>query len=228
MRGVRAVVAMVLALAATPAGAKRPAPPGFAEPGDIIAAEGAFSHISADKGLVAAIRATATPDAQIFAPGLLRVTDYLRAATGPAFPQPWHTAQLWMSCDGSIAVTHGTWQPGGAATIGWYVTVWQRQKNGGYKWVLEEGGALPAAPAASDMIAASVADCPVGRARPATPPPAGEHGKAIADHTSGHADDGTLEWATVLAADGSRSFTVRLKQDGALREVLHAAAAPKG
>jgi hypothetical protein len=222
----RRLLAVMLVLAATPAVAKRPAPPGFAEPGDIIAAEGNFTHVSAAKGIKAAIRATAAADAQIFAPQLMRVADYANRAD--LSEAPWHTSQVWMSCDGSVAVTHGTWQQPPA--IGWYITIWKRQKGGGYKWVLEEGGPLAAAPADSDMISASVADCPVRRARgTANAPAAPEHGKApLADYTSGHADDGTLVWATIAAAAGSRSFVLQIKQDGVLHEVLRATAAPPG
>jgi hypothetical protein len=169
----------------------------------------------------AAIRATAVADAEIFAPQLLRVADYVTRATEADLTVPWHTSQVWMSCDGSVAVTHGTWQR--PSTIGWFATIWRRQKGGGYKWVLAQGGALAAAPADSDMISASVADCPARRARGVDSQPSA---KAPADYTSGHADDGTLVWATIAAADGRRSFVLQIRQDGVLHEVLRADTAP--
>jgi hypothetical protein len=226
MRGPRSAIGgfltVVLALAATQAMGKPGAQPGFAEPSDIIAAESSFTHLSAAKGLKTAIRATAVPDAQIYAPQLLRVTDY--ANLRPSLPATWHTGQVWMSCDGSAAVSHGTWQRGPA--LGWYITVWRRQKKGNYQWVLEQGGPLVAAPDDSDMIAASVADCPARRARgSANTPPASSPGKVpAADYTSGHADDSTLAWATTFTADGGRTFTLQIKQDGILHEVLRTAA----
>lgn len=244
MRGWRAVLATVSALAAVQAPAptmaqpaKRGAPAGFAEPGDIIAAEGNFAHFSAAKGLKYAIRATAVPDAQIFAPQLLRVGVYANTAD-PSLGANWHTRQVWMSCDGSVAVTHGEWQRPPAKR--WYVTVWHRQKDGSYKWLLAQDGAVqtPAPQAAMaeadrpalDMIAASVADCPLHRARSAAAQSStAAPGKAaIPDYQSGHADDATLEWTTTIAADAGRSFVLRLKQDGAWHEVLRAIAAPPG
>jgi|SRR5579863_2294953 len=226
------VVALVLVLAATQAATAKPsAQAAFAEPGDIIAAEGNFSHLSAAKGMKVAIRATAASNAQIVAPDVMRVTQFAGTAA-VQLPAQWHTQQLWMSCDGSIAVTHGEWQR--SPSTGWYATIWQRQKGGGYKWVLAESGSLKAPLPDSDMIAASVADCPVRRARGATgksEAAAPDRGKApVTDYLSGHSDDATLEWATTQAApgsiSGSRTFVLRLKRDGTLHEVLRASATP--
>ena len=221
MRGLRTAAMLVLALAATQApAAKRSAQATFAEPGDIIAAEGNFSHLSAAKGMKAAIRATAAANAQIVAPDVMRVTQYADSTAAQLAAQ-WHTQQLWMSCEGSIAVTHGEWQRTPAKdwpATGWYVTIWQRQKGGGYKWVLAESGALKAPLPESDMIAASVADCPVRHARGAagkSEPAAPDRGRAPADYLSGHSDDATLEWATTQAGapesvSGSRVFVLRV------------------
>lgn len=227
MRAMRLAVAVVVLLTAT--AARRGAQPGFAEPGDIIAAEGNFRHLSAAKGTKAAIRATATSDAQIFAPRLMRVSDYAGSAAVASFPA-WHTGQVWMSCDGSVAVTHGA-----ALATGWNITVWKRQKGGGYKWVLEEDGPLSAAisqsdPAESDMISASVADCPARRTHGAADAPvAPGNGKVpVADYTSGRADDGTLAWVTASGLDGSRIFTLQIVQGGALHDVLRATTPPPG
>ena len=57
----RVALAIVLAMMATTAGAKRGTLATFAEPGDIIAAEGNFTHLAAQKGVRAAIRATGRP-----------------------------------------------------------------------------------------------------------------------------------------------------------------------
>ncbi len=227
MRAMGIAMAVGLAVAATPVAAKRSPPAGFAEPADIIAAESNFTALSAAKGMTAAIRATAAPNAQIFAPEPLRVTQYI-AHADPKLAVQWHTRQLWMSCDGSVALTHGEWLHGPAS--GWYVTVWQRQKGGGYKWVLAEHGS-PRIPAPeSDMISAGVADCPVRHARAAAntiAPSSPAHGKApMPDYLSGQSDDATLQWDTSPAADGGRSFVLRLKRDGLMHEVLHAIAAP--
>jgi hypothetical protein len=77
------------------------------------------------------------------------------------------------------------------------------------------------------MIAASIGDCPVRHghgetAKAPTAPP------AAADFTSHQADDGTMAWTTAVAADNSQTFSLMLKQDGTMREVLHAGAAKPG
>lgn len=229
MRGLRTGVVLMLALAATSAAAKHSRQAAFAEPGDIIAAEGNFNHLSAAKGMKAAIRATSVANAQIIAPQLMRAPQFAdSAAAGQAAPQ-WRTRQMWMSCDGSIAVTHGEWQrtpATGSPAIGWFATIWQRQKGGDYKWVLVETGPSQAAPTESDMIAATVADCPVRRARGAAgkdEAAAPDHGKPhVADYRSGQSDDATLEWVTEQGEGDKHAFVLRLKQDGALHEVLRA------
>jgi hypothetical protein len=43
-----------------------------------------------------------------------------------------------MSCDGSIGVEQGHLTLGEAH--GWYLTIWQRQPKGEYRWVLEQHG----------------------------------------------------------------------------------------
>lgn len=232
MRGRRPALSVALTLACAPAWAEHGrggTTAGFAEPGDIIAAEGYFAHLSAEKGAKAAIRATAAPDAQIYAPQLMRVADYANRPADPNQMAPWHTSRLWMSCDGSIAVTHGAWHRG--PVIGWSITIWHRQKNGGYRWVLAESGPLSAALPESDMIAASVADCPPRRARSAATAAAAapERGTApLADYSAGRAVDDTLEWGHTPSPDGGRTFSLHIRQDGALREVLRASTAPVG
>lgn len=227
MRGLRMGFAVVLTLAATQAVARRSAQAAFAEPADIIAAESNFIHLSTAKGAKAAIRATAVSDAQIFAPQLMRVTEYANSAD-IKIPAQWHTRELWMSCDGSIAVTHGEWQRSPAS--GWYVTIWQRQKSGSYKWILAADGVLHSPLPDTDMITAGIADCPVRHAHSIVETgktDASARGKpAVSDYLSGHSDDTTLEWATSPAPDGSPGFVLRLKKDGLMREVLHAGAAP--
>ena len=222
MRGYATRLAVVLALVATPATAKRPAPAGFAEPGDIIAAEGTLTRLGNEKGMKAAYRATAAPDAEIFAPQLMRIDAFVKNVSETNLAKNWHTRQLWMSCDGSYGVSYGEWRMQPA--LGWYIMIWHRQKGGAYKWVLNENGPLSAPLPDSDMISAGVADCPTRRrvdssAKPArTPEPARP---PITDYTSHHADDDTMTWTTAVAADNSQTFSLSLKQDGAMREVLH-------
>ena len=236
-------LAGALILALSPAAAqswrgRAPAPLTYGEPADIIAADIALARAVREKGSPAGWRAGAAPDALIM-PADRSVAAPLRAdafARGrPNRPASLHRnpQAVWMACDGSIAVAWGAWddaQAAGAATSGGYVTVWQRQKKGGYKWVLDMADAGPAPQNASDMISASVADCPA-RHRPRLSDAAdGEHQGDAApaakgpkdgtpDYLSGSANDHTLAWTGSVSA-GAPRFTLLLKRDGAMREVL--------
>lgn len=142
--------------------------------------------------------------------------------------------EVWSSCDGSLVASRGAWRRDGVA--GRFVTIWQRQPDGAYRWLLEEGSATAQVPPSPDMIQAHVADCPERPGREALPP-RGEGGKppkpakakAIKPSAlppldpagrSGKAADGTLDWAVSIGADGARRLVVRWRHDGAEETIL--------
>ncbi|MDE2404664.1 MAG: hypothetical protein KGM17_08350 [Sphingomonadales bacterium] len=200
--------------------------PGWADPSDVISADIAFSRLAQEKGRWAAFRATAAKGAQQFAPGPVRVEAVPRPKTQPEAPLAWQPHAAWMACDGTYAVTRGAWQSGKAA--GWYMTVWQRQDKGGYKWVLDQGDTLAQPLPPPEFLTAKVADCPA-RHRPAGDPPAArkpDKPAIPAEYLSGASPDGTLAWTTTLAPDGdrtgARSISVRLRSGGTMAEVAAA------
>ncbi len=221
----RRVGALLAAVAIAAPATARDAPT-FGEPADIIAAEIAFARLAQDKGQWTAFRATAAPDAKMFAGGPVRVAAFLQGKPNPLVSVRWQPYAVWEACDGSYGVTRGAWQR--PNSTGWFITVWQRQgKKATYKWVLDQGDVLAAPLAAPEMIAAKLADCPARRFHddePRRPVPAKPEGPR--DYLTGTSDDGTLDWATVIAADGRRNFTLRLKQDGIMRVVLQAQGQP--
>lgn len=203
---------------ATPAMARpRGGFPGFAfaEPSDIVDAEVALSRRAAAKGGAEAMRATAGPQAEIIVAGSapMRAADTLRSRAAAAPDAFRSTYAVWMSCDSSFAVSYGSWQH--AQATGWYVTVWSHQPKGGYKWVLDRQGAFPAGTASTppDMIRAQAGDCPA-RHGEAPPAPAAKP-DAPEDVLSGEAKDRTLIWTS-----SGGGFSVQLRRNGALREVL--------
>ena len=204
--------------------------PGWADPADVLAAEIAFARLAQEKGQWTAFRATAARDAQQFAPGPVRVGEFLKGRKDPATALKWQPHAVWMACDGSYAVTRGAWQAGKAG--GWFMTVWQRQPKGGYKWVLDQGDDLAQPLAAPEFLSALVAECPArehGEERK-PPKPAAEPGPR--DYLNAHSDDGTLVWTNTLAPDGVRTgahhVSVAMRTDGAMREVTAADVAPSG
>jgi hypothetical protein len=202
-----------------------------ANPGGVIAAEIGFAALAQEKGQWTAFRQTAAKGAKMFAPQPVLVVDYLKNRKDPPVAVKWQPHMVWSSCDGSIAVTRGAWQR--PDSVGYFITVWQRQKDGGYKWVLDQGDALDKPLAEPDSIEGVVADCPApgqrgdhkddlrdAKGRPLTGP------QAIADPLNATSNDRTLAWTTTVDAAGARDFTLRLRKDGAMRDVLHASVKP--
>jgi len=201
--------------------------PENANPSAVIAAELAFARMARERGTWTAFREYSTADALWPSPSLTNVRRDLAGTADPAEPIVWGPDAVWASCDGSFAVSTGpATYPGGRR--GRFATVWQRQRSGEYRWVLDQGFDLEADYAAPEMIAARVAECPPDRARPNRRPEV-RRGEAWG---SGRSNDGTLEWSTAVAADCSRTLTVRVVQSGAPTEVLRrespAPAAPEG
>lgn len=202
----------------------------FSDPGEVVAAEIAFARLAREKGQWAAFRATAAQGAQMFAPQPVRVEEFLKGRAEAPAGLAWQPHAVVLSCDGAYAVSRGVWTNG--ARHGWFATVWQRQKDGRFKWVLDQGGALAEAPAAPEMISAKVADCPPRRApqreaeatRPGRRPvgiPVEPFDKAHpTDFTSHAAPDGSLAWHTEFTGK-VRTLTVAIRQGTEMVEVLH-------
>jgi hypothetical protein len=220
---------LAVSLATSPALSRERKPPeGFANPSAVIAAEIAFAQLAQSKGQWTAFRTTATKDAVMFVPQMVLTQDHLKGKADPAVPVKWQPHQVWSSCDGSIGVTRGAWQSDKAT--GWFSTIWQRQKKGDYKWIMDQGDETPMALDAPDMIVAKVADCPPGY-RGAKHKRKDAKGKiALGDPAfrAGKSDDGTLTWEVRVAPDGARNFTMSLKLDGQLTpvQVVEVAAPP--
>ena len=214
------------ALLASPSVARERGPRQFANPSAVVAAELAFARLAQEKGQWTAFRETATKDAVMFVPGPTNAQAWLRKQANPAAAVRWQPHEVWISCDGSAAVTRGAWQAGGgqagggqnATAAGYFITMWQRQKDGRYKWRLDQSEALAVPLPAPDGIAGHVASCsgrPVRLGAAYRPEVAGE--------IWGESDDGTLRWSTVTPPNGR--FTVVSTWDGAaLNRVIEQAA----
>jgi hypothetical protein len=201
----------------------------IAEPGEIVANELAFARAAQDKGQWTAFAQYAADDAVMFAPQPVLARQWLKGRANPAQAVKWQPYQVWSSCDGTLAVTKGAWQrPDGS--VGYFTTIWQRQKDGYYKWVLDGGDTLKQPLAEPDLVQTDVADCPARgqfRGRPLKNdqfPIATVSGTL--EERSGQSVDGTLAWASHYAADGSRTVTVSLSKGGAMKEVLRSQVAP--
>jgi ketosteroid isomerase-like protein len=130
---------------------------GAAPKDDILAADRAFSALSAEKGAHAAFLAYITDDVRLFDGthppliGKAAVAAYY-ASEEKADPAKrrleWTPAEAEVSPDGILGWTRGTWvfeSPKSDGTslrlTGYYVTAWRRQSDGTYKVCLDIGGA---------------------------------------------------------------------------------------
>jgi len=191
--------------------------PGAAQPSTIVAAEIAFARDAQDLGQWTAFAKYAAPGAMLHGRnGPFPLAPWLATQSNPPQAVQWKARTVVMSCDGEVAVSQGRFrEPDG--TVGNFVTVWERQPDGEYRYTFDVGGPdVPQPPPPPkvearpgdivvteiDAIRGLVATCPRPGA-PVPPPPAislGEDGKTEA-HLS---RDTTLRWRWEHRPDGTR------------------------
>ena len=214
------LASLVLGLTVSAASAdarKQRGPRRFANPSAIIAAELAFAQLAQAKGQWTAFIATSTDDATMFDPDPVNAHQSLKGKPNPAVAVRWQPQLVWSSCDGSFGVTSGAWQLPKAN--GYFSTVWQRQKDGGYKWVMDGGDTLATPFAVPEFVQAKVASCEHRAAVPAA-------GVADADTVAGESDDRTLRWSAQVDAQGGRVFRVSTWNGTGFDDVLDQTVAP--
>ena len=189
--------------------------PGAAQPSTIVAAEIAFARAAREQGQWTAFKMFAAPGALLHgANGPFPIEPWLATQTDPPQAVQWEARAVAISCDGALAVSQGRLTtPDGK--VGNFVTVWERQGNGEYRYVFDAGGLdVPQPPprkpiergdivvTSIDAVQGLVASCPRGDGAIPPPPaiPVGEEGKADARLSR----DGTLRWRWEHRADGTR------------------------
>lgn len=189
--------------------------PGEAQPSRIVAAEIAFARAAREQGQWTAFRAFAGPGAVIHLPsGPVPLDTFLASRSDPEAAVQWEPRAVAISCDGALAVSQGRYRdPQGK--VGNFITVWQRQDDGSYRWTYDVGGEdVPQPPArarpedgdivvtAIDAVQGLVASCPRGDDGVPPPPaiPIGEEGRVDARLSR----DGTLRWRWEHRTDGTR------------------------
>lgn len=199
--------------------------PGAAQPSTVVAAEIAFARAAREQGQWTAFRQFAAPGALIHAPtGPVPVDAFLAGQADPAEAVQWEPRAVAISCDGAMAVSQGRYRdPEGM--VGNFVTVWERQSDGEYRYVFDAGGPdVPQPPprkpvedgdivvTSIDAVLGLVASCPRGQGAVPPPPamPIGEDGKADARLSS----DGTLRWRWEHRDDGTRYAEVEYFYEG--------------
>ena len=190
-----------------------------ANPGQVIATERAFAREAREKGTWTAFRHYATKDAVWPSPpGLVSVQTSLKGTPDPAQAIVWGPDAAWSSCDGSFAVTTGEAAfPDGRKSR--FLTVWQRQKDGDYRWVIDQGFDSTGGEIDPETIPARVAECVRGN-RPSRDVRRGEA------WGSGASNDGTLAWETRFNAECGRTTIVRMAGANGMEDVFRRVAPP--
>jgi len=191
-----------------------------------VDAERAFADMAQKQGQWTAFRAYAAPDALMFVPGPKNAQQWLKERKDPPASVHWWPARSWVSCDGGVAVNMG---PAlyGTGGYGTFTTVWKRQSDGGWKWVLDQGRQLPKALAMGEKPKVTRASCrgrpkadPGGAEKLAPQPLVLEEGRSPSSRpssepkldgrpiASGSSPDRTLHWRTTPMAGGAEGARV--------------------
>lgn len=223
------IALLFAALIGHPVAAKEQRQPiSYANPTALFAAEIAFARAAQERGQWDAFRRFATKDAVMFTPQAVNAQAWLKGRTEPPQAVRWQAHKSVISCDGSLGATTGAAQfPDGSH--GMFTTIWQRQKNGSYLWIIDHGTPLASPRVAPEILTTAIAACPPRAAQGAaagrqrlpqpvlpvipSPPPA-----ALTDQSF----DGSLRWSYAVAADKSRAVTISLRQpDGSMAPVIN-------
>ncbi|WP_176597539.1 MULTISPECIES: hypothetical protein [Sphingobium] len=176
------------------------------DPSSVFAAELAFNRLAQQKGQWTAFRETAADEAVMFTPQRVLAKQWLKGRADPPASVSWTPSAIIVSCDGNLAASTGNWKrPDGS--VGYFTTLWQRDKKGDWKWILDHGDKLAVARDAPEFLTGKVATCKRRGPGGEEAPPRGKPGKG---ETPPMPRDESLTWSADVATDGSRRVTVRM------------------
>jgi ketosteroid isomerase-like protein len=123
-----------------------PVPPASVRP--VVEAERAFAAMAAEKGTGEAFKAFIAEDGQMFLPGPTRAKPLIEAGRIRFGAIRWWPVYAGLAASGDLGFTTGPFVAGGGADThyGFYFTVWKRQPDGRWRWVLDHGSLQRAPP----------------------------------------------------------------------------------
>lgn len=211
--------------------------PGEANPSAVVATELAFARMARDEGQWTAFRHFAAPGAVIHGRnGPIEAAPWLAGQADPPQAVQWAPRELWASCDGGTVISYGRFADPDR-NFGYFVTVWQRQADGEFRYVYDFGwpdAELTAAERnrlaneadepegailveAFSMIKADIADCTKPEAAYLSMPESLAEGVNWKSETS---QDGSLAWRWEQHPDGTRRFVSHYFHDGEWTEAF--------
>ena len=183
-----------------------------AAPQSAVEVERTFAATAQTEGQWTAFRAYAAPEGVMFTPQQVNAQEWLKGRADPPQPVMWWPAEAWISCDGTTAVTTGPWLRDGGRLAGYFTTVWRRQNDGSWKWLLDHGDVLQRPRAAGDRPKVHRASC---RSLPTEKKIVGTRG-----FETGGSPDGSLVWNWNVYENGARILWVEHWDGASHRKVL--------
>jgi hypothetical protein len=195
------VIPLLLLLAAADAPAMTP-----------VEAERAFAADAQKIGQWTAFRKWSTDDATMFVPQPANAHEFLKDKKDPPKAIDWWPTASWVSCDGKLAVNTGGWkQPDGS--VGYFTTVWRKQPDGGWKWVLDLGDAASQPRERPAQPKVRQATCPGPELGPPAYQEVGPSGVG-AWEAFGNSDDKSISWHWIIWPGGRRELAVEITNKG--------------
>lgn len=114
---------------------------------DVFQAEIAFDAFTHDHGYTKGFFTYSAPDAIAFdGSGPIRIHDKLAVSLAKDASEKdapsklrWRPYRIAAAATGDMAYDLGPWTMEGASTSGWFLTVWKKQPDGQWRWVLDTG-----------------------------------------------------------------------------------------
>jgi ketosteroid isomerase-like protein len=196
LTSIRNLLAASLIAAAPPAAP--PPPPSSVAP--VVEAERAFARLAQEKGSVEAFTTFIAEDGQMFLPEPRRARPLLQAGRIHLGPLRWWPVYAGLAASKDLGFTTGPAIIGqeADATYGFFFTVWKRQPDGRWRWVLDRGAAQRAMP-------------PQGPQTPVASLPVSAYNKP-----------GESAWPALQAAEAALARDMAVDARSALRKVLAA------
>jgi ketosteroid isomerase-like protein len=137
----------------------------------MVAAERAFSKLSEEKGFKESFLTYIAEDGIMFRPTPVKGKEMLAARPDPPIKLTWQPSHAEIARSGDMGWTTGPWQrqPKGSNVVfyGDFLTVWKKQPDGKWRWVIDAGSShpKPTAPAGSPpRVPAEKSKGPVAKA----------------------------------------------------------------
>jgi ketosteroid isomerase-like protein len=117
------------------------APAATAPVAEVVEAELRFARTAREKGVSTAFRTFAAPDAIVFAPDPKPAKPLLEAAPEAPGTLEWWPIYAGVAASGDLGFTTGPFvqERGPHKRYGNFFTVWRRQGDGSWRWVLDHG-----------------------------------------------------------------------------------------